>query len=107
MTRADALRHTRRVSDQAGLTVSERAANLAGALEAVPRAKVAGRRVVLVDDVITTGATLAEAARALRAADAEVIGAATLAATQRRGAPTRQWGRGGGGANLRDRSSKR
>ncbi|MFI0357247.1 ComF family protein [Actinomadura sp. 9N407] len=79
-----ALRQRRRVADQAGLTVGRRAANLAGALEVPPALDVTGRRVVLVDDVITTGSTLAEAARALRAAGAEVIAAATVAATPRR-----------------------
>jgi predicted amidophosphoribosyltransferase len=79
-----ALRQRRRVADQAGLGAGRRAANLAGALEVPPAVDVAGRRVVLVDDVITTGSTLAEAARALRAAGAEVIAAATVAATPRR-----------------------
>ena len=79
-----ALAHTRRVADQAGLPMAGRAANLAGALRVVRPGEVAGRRVVLVDDVITTGATLAEAAKVLRASGAEVPAAAVVAATPRR-----------------------
>lgn len=71
-----ALRHGRRVADQSGLTARERLDNMAGALEVVPwagRSLDAGRT-VLVDDVMTTGASLAEAARALRAAFPGQIG---------------------------------
>lgn len=81
VTATDALRQRGRVADQVGLSAAQRAANLAGAIEA--RGAVAGRRVVLVDDVVTTGASLTEAARALRAAGADVTGAATIAATPR------------------------
>ncbi|MFD0685302.1 ComF family protein [Actinomadura fibrosa] len=77
----DALRQRRRVADQAALTVDERAVNLAGALVVDPQVAMGGRSVLLVDDVITTGATLDEAARALRAAGADVLAAATVAAT--------------------------
>ena len=71
----------RAVADQAALGTAARAANLHGALRA--RRPLPGLPVVLVDDVVTTGATLAEAARALRAAGADVRGAAVVAATQR------------------------
>lgn len=81
-----ALRHRRTVADQAGLDAAGRAANLAGALEV--RSAVADRAqgalCLLVDDVVTTGATLAEAAAALRRAGAEPAAAAVVAATQRR-----------------------
>jgi predicted amidophosphoribosyltransferase len=70
------------VADQADLTAADRAANLSGALRA--RFDLRGSRVIVVDDVITTGATLAEAARALRAAGADVRAAAVVAATARR-----------------------
>ncbi|MFI0447901.1 ComF family protein [Actinomadura sp. 6N118] len=82
VVRVDALRQRRRVADQAGLSSTARAVNLVGAFEAV--AWVAGRRVVVADDVITSGATSAEAARALRAAGADVVGVATVAATPRK-----------------------
>lgn len=80
------LHHRRRVADQAGLNSAARAANLRGALGV--RGPLAGRlrgqAVVLLDDVITTGATLAEATRALEAAGAVVLGAGVVAATPRR-----------------------
>jgi predicted amidophosphoribosyltransferase len=74
-----ALRFTRAVQDSAGLGIDARSANLAGALAA--GGGPAGAVAVLVDDVVTTGATLAEAHRALRAAGWPVASAAVLAAT--------------------------
>ncbi|WP_149181730.1 ComF family protein [Streptomyces sp. TRM49041] len=70
------LRQRRAVADQAGLDAKQRLANLAGALEVVAGGGrlLRGARVVLVDDLMTTGASLAEAARALR--DAAVRDAA-------------------------------
>jgi predicted amidophosphoribosyltransferase len=77
------LAQARRVADQSTLTAQERAGNLLEALTVVRPIKVRGRRVVVVDDVITTGATLVEAARALREAGADVAGAGVVAATRR------------------------
>lgn len=65
------LRQGRAVADQSGLNSRQRLDNLAGALTVAPgggRLLVGGGPVVLVDDLMTTGASLAEAARALRAA---------------------------------------
>ncbi len=67
---------------QKGLGVAERARNLEGVF-ALAR-PVEGIRVLLVDDVVTSGATLVAAAGALRAGGAEVVGGAVLAATPRR-----------------------
>lgn len=81
-----ALRTGARVADQAGLGAAERLANLAGQVRVTPAGVrlVAGRPVVLVDDVVTTGATLVAASAALQAAGATSVVAAVLCATQRR-----------------------
>ena len=74
------LRRVRAGPPQSTLTAGERRRNLAGAFVADPR--VAGRAVVLVDDIVTTGATLAAAAHALLAAGAiRVTGVAIARAT--------------------------
>lgn len=75
------LRRVRTGAAQKSLDVAGRAQNSAGSLVAIR--SLAGRRLVLVDDVMTTGATLLEAARAIRAAGGEVDAAVTLAATPR------------------------
>ncbi|WP_028815032.1 ComF family protein [Streptomyces flavidovirens] len=85
------LRQRRAVSDQAGLSARERAANLAGALEVVAGGGrlLEGGRAVLVDDLMTTGASLAEAARALSATQERLnsesgrVNAAVIAAPSR------------------------
>lgn len=80
-----AVRAVRPVADQAGLGRAAREANLRGALRA--SAALAGRPVLVVDDVLTTGATLRETLRAVRAAGAEPHAAAVLAWSPRR----REW----------------
>jgi predicted amidophosphoribosyltransferase len=83
-----ALRHCREVADSAGLSSMQRASNLTGALAARTgsAAALSGRAVVLIDDLVTTGATLAEAARALREVGVAPVAAATVAATRRQAA---------------------
>ncbi len=79
---AATLVQTRGVRDQAGLDARARQANLAGGFRL--RAPVPTGPAVLVDDLVTTGSSLSEAARVLRRAGVPVLGAATVAATERR-----------------------
>jgi ComF family protein len=67
-----ALRRIKATAQQVGLSQSERAQNVQGAFRVRPdrKAEVAGRRVVLVDDVLTSGATSDACARALLRAGA-------------------------------------
>ena len=89
---ADVLAATRTTLDQSTLDAAQRAANQAGATAVRSRHRhaVEGGVCVVVDDLVTTGATLAEAARALREAGARTVLAAAIGATTRRsgGGPT-------------------
>ena len=69
------LERPRPLPRQRGLTLAQRRRNVAGAF----RAAEAPRRVVLVDDVYTTGATVSAAASALRAAGAREVDVVTFA----------------------------
>jgi predicted amidophosphoribosyltransferase len=80
---AGPLRLIRAVQDSAGLDIAGRAANLHAAMHAVTPGRPT-RPAIIVDDIATTGATLLEAARALRTAGWPVHGAAVVAATPRR-----------------------
>jgi ComF family protein len=62
---------------QSELTIAKRRSNVEGAFLATSAA--AGQHVVIIDDILTTGATAAACARALRAAGASRIGVATVA----------------------------
>jgi ComF family protein len=71
------LARARATGPQTDLGAVERRANVRGAFAA--STAVAGRHLVVVDDVLTTGATAAECARALRAAGARRVGVLTVA----------------------------
>lgn len=84
------------VVDQSGLGAARRAENVDGsAYCATPGLRrvrsLSGPQVVICDDIITTGATAAEAQRALAAEGVPTIGVAVLAATARRRGPTTSW----------------
>lgn len=75
----DALRFQRKVVDQAHLDSEARHANLSGSM--LSDTRVAGRQVIIFDDVVTTGATILEASRAVTAAGGNVIGFLAFAET--------------------------
>lgn len=86
LRQVSALGYARPVRDQAGLSHHDRARNVDGAMRVSSRLgpRLVGLPVILVDDIVTTGSTLAEATRALRLAGAGPVLAVTLAATERR-----------------------
>ncbi len=79
-----ALGRTRATPTQAGLTNARRRSNVSGAFRVVGKAQVANRRILLVDDVMTTGATANACAAALKRAGARYVALLTLARVDRR-----------------------
>ncbi|HEY5223755.1 MAG TPA: phosphoribosyltransferase family protein [Microbacteriaceae bacterium] len=76
------LRAARQTLDQAALGIDARSVNRQGSLQA--RRTLTGKGYILVDDILTTGATLCEARRAIEAAGGVVLAAAVVANTERR-----------------------
>ena len=81
---SSALKRRRRTDSQAGLSNAKRRANVSGAFAVRRPEQVRGRRVLLVDDVMTTGATASACAAALKRAGAAHVAVLTLARTDRR-----------------------
>ena len=79
-----AVRRVRSTSAQAGLSNTGRRQNVARAFACRGRNRVAGKHILLIDDVMTTGATGAACARALKSAGAERVALLTLARVDRR-----------------------
>jgi ComF family protein len=73
------LRRTRPTASQIGRSKSERRTNVRGAFRSGRSARLAGTTVLLIDDVLTTGSTASEAARALKAGGARAVHVAVLA----------------------------
>jgi ComF family protein len=82
-----AVRRVRATASQAGLTNAKRRANVSGTFAPARRRPVRGLRVLLVDDVMTTGATASACSRALKSAGAKYVAFLALARADRRFQP--------------------
>ena len=80
---SQALTPARATVDQVGLSAAERASNLQGAFRVRTSRSLPGRDVNVIDDILTTGATVSEAVRVLSVAGHRPVGVAVIAATPR------------------------
>jgi ComF family protein len=80
----NAVRRVKHTPRQAGLTGKQRRANVKGAFMVPKPALVSGKRVLLVDDVLTTGASANSCAQALKEAGASTVAILALARADRR-----------------------
>lgn len=81
---SNVVRRSRATPSQAGLTHAKRRANVRGAFKVKRGTRLDGLRVLLIDDVLTTGATAAACARELKRAGAAHVTVLALARTDRR-----------------------
>ena len=84
MTPVPLLKKVRHNRPQSGLSdASKRRANVLGAYREIHREEISGKRILLLDDILTTGATAGEAARVLLTAGAKEIHCAAVAAARK------------------------
>jgi len=84
MTPVPLLKKVRHNRPQSGISgAAERRANVLGAYREIPGRPIAGKRIVLLDDILTTGATAGEAARVLKTAGAKQVHCAAVAAARK------------------------
>lgn len=79
----DAIARTRRTEPQVDLSRAERRLNVKGAFTVCRPGLIAGKRILLLDDVMTTGSTIDECAKELKNAGAELVIGAAVARTPR------------------------
>jgi ComF family protein len=83
----DVVKRVRATATQAGLTNSNRRKNVAGAFRVPRKSQIAGKRILLIDDVMTTGSTATACASEMKRAGARSVTLLTLARVDRRFAP--------------------